>query len=240
MSAPPTPVDRVLTDSGDAKKVPVRILVVQPERHPLVDATDEPMVMTVPHLLVREMIALISISLVLVVVSLLFDAPLEEIANPERTPNPAKAPWYFLGLQELLHYYPPFVAGVLIPGVVITALVVVPYFEVNLERRPLWASPRTVLGGGVLVLVLSLILGFGGAHPMWPAMVPLWMVAFVACVPRLLPGSTWVKVHLGHRSLSFWIFSWFLLVAATLTIIGIAFRGPGWSLVLPWRDGLYY
>jgi menaquinol-cytochrome c reductase cytochrome b/c subunit len=50
-----------------------------------------------------------------VVISLIWDAPLEQLADPMHTPNPAKAPWYFLGLQELLHYFPPVVAGVLIP-----------------------------------------------------------------------------------------------------------------------------
>lgn len=235
-----TAPDHQLTSEGDARQVPVRVLVVQSDRRPVVDAFDEPMVMTVPHLLVREMIALISISLALVVISLLFDAPLEEIANPERTPNPAKAPWYFLGLQELLHYYPPLVAGVLIPGLVVTALIVVPYFELNLERRPLWSSRRSVVVGGAGIVVLTAILLFSGAHPMWPALLPLWLTAAVATTPRLVPGSKWVQDHLGHRSLSFWIFTWFLLVAATLTVIGIAFRGPGWSFVLPWRDGLYY
>lgn len=237
MSAAP---DHQLTTSGDARKVPTRVLVVQNDQRPVVDLSDEPMVMTVPHLLVREMIALISISLVLATISLFFDAPLEEIANPERTPNPAKAPWYFLGLQELLHYYPPLVAGVLIPGLVITALVVVPYFEINLERRPLWSSPSSVLGGAAFVATLTVVLLFSGAAPMWPAIVPLWVVAAIAAAPRVLTGSPWVQRQLGSRSLSFWIFTWFLVVAATLTVIGVAFRGPGWSLVLPWRDGLYY
>ena len=53
----------------------------------------------------------------------MWDAPLEELANPLQTPNPAKAPWYFLGLQELLHYFPPVVAGVLIPALVVLALI---------------------------------------------------------------------------------------------------------------------
>ena len=78
-------------------------------------------------------------AIVLVGLALFWDAPLEQLANPLLTPNPAKAPWYFLGLQELLHYFPPLVAGVLLPTLVVLALVVIPYFDVNIEGEPLWA-----------------------------------------------------------------------------------------------------
>ena len=100
----------------------------------------EVMVSTWPHLLARELVAFLAITLVLVLVSIAFDAPLEAIANPNLTPNPAKAPWYFLGLQELLHYYSPFVSGVLLPALVIVALAAVPYFDLNLVRSRLWSG----------------------------------------------------------------------------------------------------
>jgi hypothetical protein len=230
-----------LTPQGDAKNTPLRLLVVQGDERPAVDANDEPMVMTVPHLLVREMITVLAVSTALVIISLVVDAPLEELANPEHTPNPAKAPWYFLGLQELLHYYPPLVAGVLFPGLVVVALVVVPYFDVNLERKPLWAKGRRplvpLLAG---VGALSLILMFSGAHPMWPTIIPLWVVTSAALIPLVAPNASFTKRVLAPRSLASWIFIWFLLVAITLTVIGVAFRGPGWSFTLPWRDGVFY
>ena len=69
----------------------------------------------IPHVILREAIAFQLLTIVLVLMALFWDAPLEQLANPFLTPNPAKAPWYFLGLQELLHYFPPIVAGVLIP-----------------------------------------------------------------------------------------------------------------------------
>ena len=83
----------------DARQTPTRVLVVQEDVQPAVDLHADDLVMTFPHLLVRELIAIVAASLVIVAVSLLFDAPLEELANPARTPNPSKAPWYFLGLQ---------------------------------------------------------------------------------------------------------------------------------------------
>ena len=82
------------------------------------------------------------LTLVLVLLSLLWDAPLEGLANPMQTPNPAKAPWYFLGLQELLHYFPPVVAGVLIPTLVVLALVVIPYFDINVQADGFWVKDR--------------------------------------------------------------------------------------------------
>ena len=230
----------------NARAAPVRLVVVQGDERPAVDVDDEPVVMTFPHLMIREAIALVSISLVLAVLAILFDAPLEEMANPQKTPNPAKAPWYFLGLQELLHYYPPIVSGVLLPGLVVLALVVIPYFDINLQRRPFWSplatrsGRRTKLAGlAVVVGVLSLVFLLTGSHPVWPIVVPLWIVAIAMAVPGIATRRGRVVALLGETSLAFWIFLWFLLASIVLTVIGIAFRGPGWEYTLPWRDGIY-
>jgi Cytochrome b(C-terminal)/b6/petD len=231
----------------DARVAPVRLVVVQGDERPAVDATDEPVAMTFPHLMLREAIALVSISLFLAVLAILFDAPLEEMANPQKTPNPAKAPWYFLGLQELLHYYPPIVSGVLLPGLVVLALVVIPYFDLNLQRRPFWepsmtrASRLAKLGGiAVVVAGLSLVFLFTGSHPVWPILVPLWAIAAAMALPGLMTRSrSRAMTALAGTSLAFWIFLWFLLVSIVLTVIGTAFRGPGWAYTLPWRDGIY-
>src|SRR5204862_5073117 len=88
---------------------------------------------TFPEVLFRAAVAVMTLAVVLVWTALLFNAPLEGLADPSHTPNPAKAPWYFLGLQEMLHYFPPVVAGVLAPGLVVMALIIIPYFRVNIE-----------------------------------------------------------------------------------------------------------
>ena len=226
----------------DAKREPTRLLVVQEEARPTVDLHDEDMVMTFPHLMVRELIALLGASLALVVVALLFDAPLEDLANPEVTPNPAKAPWYFLGLQELLHYYPPLVSGVLLPGLVVVSLVVIPYFPVNLVRESLYEryGTKTVLLAVALVVVaLTALFYFTGAHPVWPLIGPTWVVAAIVVAPSMLPSGA-LRTWLVERSIPFWIFIWFLVVGVVLTVIGVFFRGPGWAFTLPWVDGIYY
>lgn len=236
--------DFLLVEGHDARQDPVRLVVVQGDARPPVHAQDEPVVMTFPHLLVREAIAFLALSVVLALLSLVADAPLEELANPEKTPNPAKAPWYFLGLQELLHYYPPLVSGVLLPGLVVLALAVIPYFDINLSRPSLWsgsdhAMRRRFVTWWAAVAALTLVFLFTGAHPVYPILGPLWFVAVVASLPRWFRNSRWVHRWLGERSLAFYIFFWFLLSATTLTLIGVLFRGPGWSFTIPWRDGIH-
>jgi len=225
----------------DARRTPVRLVVIQDERRPAVDETGEPVVMTMPHLLVRELLALLVFSLGLVLLAIVVDAPLEEMANPLKTPNPAKAPWYFLGLQELLHYYPPVISGVLMPAAVLVALVVIPYFTVNLERRPLAEARRpwvlASLWAGVAALTVVLLLT--ASHPIWPVLVPLWLVGALMTPPEIWPRPRGILGWLGRRSLAFWIFTWFLLATTALTVIGVLFRGPGWAYTLPWRDGIY-
>ena len=226
----------------DAKEVPVRLLVVQEDLRPAVDVHDEDMVMTFPHLVVRELIALLAFSLAIVCVSLVFDAPLEELANAQKTPNPAKAPWYFLGLQELLHYYSPLVSGVILPGLVVLGLVVVPYMSINLERRPFWETDRTLKLGtmGIVLAGLTVFFYVSGDHPVWAVILPTWAIALVMSLPALVPGRAGRLGWIERRSLPFWIFLWFLLIAVLLTVIGVFFRGPGWAFTLPWVDGIYY
>ncbi len=90
-----------------------------------------------PHLLIEEFVALLVMSAGLVIFSTFVNAPLRELANPNLTPNPSKAPWYFLSLQELLRYFHPLVAGVTIPFILIlTGLAVVPFMDRNPSVRP--------------------------------------------------------------------------------------------------------
>ena len=226
---------------NDAEEVPVRLLVVQEDERPGVRLHDEEMVMTFPHLMVKELLAFVGLSIFLVGVSLLFNAPLEELANPDKTPNPAKAPWYFLGLQELLHYYSPFISGVVLPGAVVGALVVVPYFNINLNREPLYATGRAqkMIGIAVTTVALVALFYFSAAHPVWSLMAPSLIIGVIMLLPGFLGESNRALGWIASRSISFWIFTWFLMAAVILTVIAVFFRGPGWEIIIPWRDGIY-
>jgi quinol-cytochrome oxidoreductase complex cytochrome b subunit len=89
-----------------------------------------------PHLLAIEFVALLAMLALLTLMSVFIDAPLLEFANFNEQPNPSKAPWYFLGLQELLAYFDPQVAGVIIPGFGVVALAFIPYIDRNPSVRP--------------------------------------------------------------------------------------------------------
>ena len=127
---------------SNAKKSPRRIVFITRRTSAQVKAETEDQVQTFPEVLFRAAVAVMTLAVVLVWIALMFNAPLEGLADPSHTPNPAKAPWYFLGLQEMLHYFPPVVAGVLVPGLVVMALIVIPYFKVNIEADGLFLKDR--------------------------------------------------------------------------------------------------
>lgn len=220
--------------SSDAKNEPRRIVFITRNTSAKVKDDREPKLMTYPHLLVREAIVFEVLIIIMVVIAIFWDAPLEQLANPLLTPNPAKAPWYFLGLQELLHFFPPFVAGILIPTLVVLALVVIPYFNVNVEGKPLWsehASRRLSIVVGV-VIALLIVLAFVDA---WTIIVPTVLVAALLVASYLSKQTTGIMRTLRMKPLSWWIMTWFIATAICLTVIGTFFRGPGWSWVCPWR-----
>ena len=101
-----------------------------------VKSTPVDKVHTWPHLLAVEFVAALAITLFTLIFSIFVNAPLLELANINKTPNPSKAPWYFLGLQELLTMFHPMVAGVTIPGMGIFLLILAPYIDRNPSNKP--------------------------------------------------------------------------------------------------------
>jgi menaquinol-cytochrome c reductase cytochrome b/c subunit len=112
------------------------LAVVKPESIQKVERQPMDRVNVWPHLMAAELIALMVVLLFLTIFSATVDAPLRELANFNQTPNPSKAPWYFLGLQELLRYFHPQVAGVTIPTVIIIGLMAAPYVDRNPSTSP--------------------------------------------------------------------------------------------------------
>jgi len=219
--------------SSDAKKEPRRIVFITRNTSAKVKDERGPKLMTYPHLLIREAIVFEVLIVVMVLIALFWDAPLEQLANPLLTPNPAKAPWYFLGLQELLHFFPPFVAGILIPMLVLLALIVIPYFHINVEGNPLWgehASKRLGIILGVLVALLILL----AVVDAWTIIVPTVLVAALLLVSYQSKATGGWMAALRTKPLSWWVMTWFIATAVCLTVVGTFFRGPGWSWVWPW------
>ncbi len=156
-------------DFAPEVKVTQRLLTVVKAK-PIQKAASEPVdkVNTWPHLMLPEFVSLMAMTAFLILLSAILQAPLLEEANPNVTPNPAKAPWYFLGLQELLSYWDPQIAGVMIPLVLgIAVWMAFPYIDRNPETHP---SKRKfaimfytffLAGAGVLTIIGVLFRGPG-------------------------------------------------------------------------------
>ena len=229
--------DFVAGVGSDQRKAPVRVAFVTRRTSAQVKAHDEAVVQSFPEVLFRAAIAVQVLAIILVLISLFFNAPLEGLADPAHTPNPAKAPWYFLGLQELLHYFPPVVAGVLVPTLVVIALIVIPYFNINVEAAGLFTKDRQKrlrIFWVVAIAFCVFLLFFDVIVALIPTLIT---VALMALAAYTVPDTaSKFRRSLAARPLSFWIMSWFLFELVVLTTVGTLFRGPGWSWVWPWRS----
>ena len=132
----PGPTGRVPTPKAGAPDKHRLLALVAPEGVQRVEREQGDRVNTFPHLMIEEFVALLIVSAGLTIFSVFVNAPLRELANPNLTPNPSKAPWYFLALQELLRYFHPMVAGVTIPTFILVGLALIPYVDRNPSTKP--------------------------------------------------------------------------------------------------------
>ncbi|HTC77896.1 MAG TPA: hypothetical protein VK657_04730 [Terriglobales bacterium] len=228
--------DFVAGVDSNAKKSPRRIVFITRRTSAQVKAETEDQLQTFPEVLFRAAVAVMTLAVVLVWTALLFNAPLEGLADPSHTPNPAKAPWYFLGLQEMLHYFPPMVAGVLAPGLVVMALIVIPYFRVNIEADGLFLKDRQKRLR-IFYLVAAALSVFLLVFKVYAALIPTVIMATLMLIAaQSTPDSpSPFRRYLAGRPLSYWVMTWFLFELVVLTAIGTFFRGPGWAWVWPWQ-----
>lgn len=134
------------------------LMEVVPGTEITVEKNPDDYVFTWTHLMPKEFLATIMIITLLNLVSVFFNAPLEELANPTVTPNPAKAPWYFLGLQELVHYS-AFIGGVLVPFLFVAGLVILPYIDTKGKVRGVWFSPERKVQNVIFTIVIAVTVG---------------------------------------------------------------------------------
>ncbi len=228
--------DFVAGIDSNAKKSPRRIVFVTRRTSAQVKAETEDQVQTFPEVLFRAAVAVMTLAVALVWIALIFNAPLEGLADPSHTPNPAKAPWYFLGLQEMLHYFPPVVAGVLAPGLVVMALIVIPYFKVNIEADGFFLKDRGRRLRIFYVIAVVLVIFLGLFHVLAALVPTVIMAGLMLLASQSSPQSpSAFRRYLAARPLSYWVMTWFLFELIVLTAIGTFFRGPGWAWIWPWQ-----
>jgi len=182
---------------------------------------------TWPYLVRLEMLVGTFVMTFMTIWSIVVDAPLEEPANPTKTPNPSKAPWYFLGLQEILVYFDPWFAGVVLPGFIIVGLMVIPYIDVNPKGNGYYCfkdrkfAISTFLFGFLVMWVVLIIMGTFIRGPGWYLFLPgqFWDVhktvaitnvdlpqrfGFVSPIPAMLFGAACVLVWLVGIPAAYW------------------------------------
>src|SRR5579864_8943498 len=177
------------------------------------------------EMLFRETIAIELLASVLVWIALWWNAPLELLADPQQTPKLAKAPWYFTGLQELLHYFPPFVAGIILPGLIVSGLIFIPFLpifdKVKTREAVEWFRSKLArwLTGAILILLMTALLIRQHA---WDALVPFWIVVVLTslAIGHVNEPVNGFRRWLREKPISFWIMTLFLMEAMVLTAVG--------------------
>ncbi len=191
-----------------------------------------------PHLVAREFLAFGLMLAALLVVSFFFDAPLEELANPGKTPNPAKAPWYFLSLQEMLHYAPPFISGVFIPGLLVVVMCTIPYWRGRMILMPitflLAAIVLPLLDGIVWAGIHAIAPNFADATRSYGFPTFVMLIASAFFLGKLILSPYFDDEGRVER-LRTKLFLVFVGIVFVLVMIGQYFRGPEWRWVWPWQ-----
>ena len=208
---------------------------------PTVNRGPEHTVPSWPHLFFAEMLLLVLTTLSMLALGYFFDAPLKEIANPAVPENPAKAPWYFLGLQELVSYS-AFAGGILIPTIVVLGLMAVPYLDRETQHTGKWfGGPQgrrvtlwsVLFSSAAVVGLLAFTVKVGWLRQWFPD-IPQWVITIVN------PGTVYVALFAGWslaavkrtnstRMGAIALFTCFLVGFTILTYFATFHRGPNWD-----------
>ena len=196
-----------------------------------------------PDLVYTELISLILCSVILIVWSIFLKAPLEQPANRALTPNPSKAPWYFLGLQEMLVYFDPWLAGVVLPGLIIVGLIAIPYIDKNPKGNGYYtfnerkAEVTLFLFGFAILWVSLIVLGTFLRGPNWNFFGPFeyWDIHKLEALTNVnLSDYVWVRgLRTGLPT------NWFLReIVGILFVLAYVLVVPVW-LARSWFKGYY-
>jgi len=216
----------------------------------MVDKGPDGTVFAFPIVALLELLLTLGSTLFLVLFSLLKDAPLEELANPYITTDPAKAPWYFMGLQEMLEHMHPTLAGILLPTLAVLFLIAIPYIDRSREGAGVWFTSKRgkLIVGWTSLYTLIVMSGFVLLDNAFPprellrdvlpniitqSVIPFSVMAFLVVLPVLVIWR-FKKGTTNAREVMLVLFTVLFFTAVVLTLTGFLFRGPGFELYWPW------
>jgi quinol-cytochrome oxidoreductase complex cytochrome b subunit len=208
-----------------------------------------PMVDTQPNLVAREFVVAMVLIAFILVFSILFDAPLRERANPSISPNPAKAPWYFMGLQELLMHFHPFFAIVVFPITILLASCWLPFLKLNDTNQGIWflsdkgkkAGIYSLISGFIFTVLFILLSEYlpdpEALLPSVPGLITTGFIPFILIVGTIFWSMKYLKKKfLLNKSEYFQSILIILVISySVLSLTGILFRGEGMVLMWPWQ-----
>ena len=221
------------------------LLDVMDRTTPMVGKGPEGTLPSWPYLFVREALLFLGVSALLLLMSILVSAPLREAANPNITENPAKAPWYFLNLQELLLHMNPSLAGIIVPTIALMFLMSIPYLDRNLKDVGVWFASHkgklialwSTLYTAPLLLGLILFNEYIRVRSLVnePEIIPGWIVP-IGIMGLLTAGLYAIirPLRPNTREVLVAYFTAFVVTWFVLTIVGTFFRGLGMHLTPPW------
>lgn len=224
------------------------LVEMMPGDSPMVGKGPDDTVFSFPIVLLWEGILLLGVTLIIFLFSLIKQAPLETIANPLITTDPAKAPWYFMGLQELLEHMHPLVAGVIIPTILVLFLIGLPYIDHSRQGAGVWFTSKRgkrIVGWTALytLIVMPIYILLDNTYsvreilrtavPQWVAqgLIPAVIIAVIVALPVLVL-SRWKPTV---RDVMLVLFTVLFVAAIVFTLSGFLFRGPGFKLYPPWQ-----
>jgi quinol-cytochrome oxidoreductase complex cytochrome b subunit len=217
--------------------------VVEPPADETSAAADK--VQFLPELLLREVAQALVVLAVVVLLGALVGAPIGERANPGMSPNPAKAPWYFMGFQELLIHLHPLFAVLIVPAAVLTGFVALPWIGANDGPTGRWfLSPAARRAAGIAAVVavtlsvtavwldeVTVRVSAGGPGWFLRGVLPTLLLAVIAAT---LTGVTRRRFDLCRNESVQTVVVFLFVIFATLTAVGVFFRGEGMALKMPW------
>ncbi len=204
---------------------------------------------SIPHLLVREVVTALVLLAVVLVVSMAADAPLADKANPGLSPNPTKAPWYFAGFQEMLVHFHPLFALFIIPALMLTVFLALPYLNYQRQNSCMWfgsvSGRRAALAAAAAAVVLTLagvladeyLFALNGRSSILPAVVSGGVIPFGVILAVCILFYVWMKKKMSRVNNDAIQAVFVLLITSflVLTAICIWFRGPEMKLMWPWQ-----